>query len=91
MSHLRRLGKTIVTLPTPCPALQIETRVALVQQAPAGRGRDIPSAPRPGEAGERIRRLAGHALVQFHVPQWMRLKDTFNRLSASRELPTSWG
>lgn len=48
-------------------------------------------AERASEERERLRTAMGQAMVQFHVPQWMRLKDTFNRLSADRDPSMTWG
>lgn len=38
-------------------------------------------AERPTDDRERFRSQVSSAMARFHVPQWMRLKDTFNRLA----------
>ena len=46
---------------------------------------------RTPEERERLRAEIGRAMVQFHVPQWMRLRDLFNRLATDRDPGTTWG
>lgn len=40
---------------------------------------------------EHFRRDVSRAMARFNVPQWMRLKDTFNRLAADVGDDGSWG
>lgn len=44
----------------------------------------------PGLA-DRFRTDVARALVRFHAPQWLRLKDTFNRVAAELGEDGSWG
>ncbi len=46
---------------------------------------------RDEEAAAALRRAVGSAMVRFEVPQWMRLKDIVNRLSAEVGSGASWG
>ncbi|MFN2489508.1 MAG: tetratricopeptide repeat protein [Actinomycetota bacterium] len=40
---------------------------------------------------QRFRSQVSRAMVRFHVPQWIRLKDTFNRIAADLGTDASWG
>lgn len=42
-------------------------------------------------AAERFRSELGRAMARFHMPQWMRLRDTLSRLAAERGQPAGWG
>jgi tetratricopeptide (TPR) repeat protein len=42
-------------------------------------------------AGEPFRAAVSSAMGRFHVPQWMRLKDTFNRLADAAGQEPRWG
>lgn len=43
------------------------------------------------EHGEQFRRYTSRAMARFNGPQWMRLKDTFSRISDELRQPGSWG
>lgn len=43
------------------------------------------------ETYDKARRQIDRAMPRFHVPQWMRLKDTFNRAARSLGQTGSWG
>lgn len=45
---------------------------------------------RDEEQADALRRALGSAMVRFEVPQWMRLKDMANRLSAEAGAGASW-
>jgi hypothetical protein len=49
------------------------------------------SAGCEAEAGERFRSQASTAMARFHVPQWMRLKDTFARIATELAVPPPAG
>ena len=40
---------------------------------------------------QRFRAQVSSAMVRFHAPQWLRLKDTFNRVSAELGQDDGWG
>ncbi|MDP8969870.1 MAG: tetratricopeptide repeat protein [Actinomycetota bacterium] len=40
---------------------------------------------------DRFRSDVSRAMVRFHVPQWLRLKDTFNRIAGELDQEPSWG
>lgn len=43
------------------------------------------------EVAARFRKDVSAAMGRFHVPQWMRLKDTFRRLATGTDTPEGWG
>lgn len=47
-------------------------------------------ADRGAEARERFGAFISRAFARFHGPQWMRLKDTFDRLAAERGEEPTW-
>lgn len=48
-------------------------------------------AEQPDTRAAAVRSVVGRAMIQFEVPQFMRLRDTFSRLSADLGHPADWG
>jgi len=48
-------------------------------------------AERDAEDSERFHTQVSAAMARFHLPQWMRLKETFNRLAAELGSPGDYG
>ncbi|HWB73204.1 MAG TPA: hypothetical protein VG452_13400, partial [Egibacteraceae bacterium] len=46
---------------------------------------------RDADTVDRFRADVSRGMVRFHVPQWLRLKDTFNRIAAELDQEPSWG
>lgn len=44
----------------------------------------------PPEERDRFRKDTSSGMVRFHVPQWMRLKDTFNRIASELGQEEAW-
>lgn len=46
---------------------------------------------KPDDVRDRFRSHVSSAMARFNVPQWMRLKDTFNRIARDCGDPATWG